>query len=207
MESNSDPLGGLRARSVVHVSTLSLSTPVFHCTLTSTAHDTWLPTASLFSNPVSPPQSAGCVGGLWCSGANGLFCLRCTGVCFARDTIVQVRDAASGRAVPVKIRNVKTGEQILCMDTSDDLRLPTKATWCEVINWVSRSYMYVTATSSCYTIPPPPPHGPARCVTTAASGCSMTLPVTGANKKALTCFGHNIVWYEFWSKGSHMFWS
>jgi hypothetical protein len=60
-----------------------------------------------------------------------------TGVCFAGDTVIQVRDDANGRAVPTKIRNVKTGQHILCMDTSEDLRLPTKATWCEVINWVS----------------------------------------------------------------------
>jgi hypothetical protein len=50
--------------------------------------------------------------------------------------VVQVRDTA-GRAVPVKLRNVKTGRHTLCTDTSDDLRLPAKASWCELINWVS----------------------------------------------------------------------
>jgi hypothetical protein len=59
--------------------------------------------------------------------------------CFAGDTVLQVRNDTSGRAVPVKIRNVKTGQHILCTDTNEDLRLPTKASWCEVINWVSRS--------------------------------------------------------------------
>lgn len=58
--------------------------------------------------------------------------------CFAGDTVVQVRDD-TGRAMPTKIKHVKTGQHILCTDTNDDLRLPTEASWCELMNWVSRT--------------------------------------------------------------------
>jgi hypothetical protein len=61
-------------------------------------------------------------------------------VCFAGDTVVQVRDD-TGRAVPTKIKHVKTGQHILCTDTNEDLRLPTKASWCELMNWVSETLL------------------------------------------------------------------
>lgn len=33
------------------------------------------------------------------------------------------------------IRNLQTGQYVLCLDTNDDLRLPKTPSWCLVPNW------------------------------------------------------------------------
>lgn len=43
----------------------------------------------------------------------------------------------SGQSEPVPIRQVRTGEQLLCFDGGVDMRLPGEPRWCEVRNWVS----------------------------------------------------------------------
>ena len=45
-----------------------------------------------------------------------------------------VKDA-NGKPSSMALRDVRTGQFLQCLDSGDDLRVPTTPTWCEVINW------------------------------------------------------------------------
>lgn len=51
--------------------------------------------------------------------------------CFSGDTLVRVE----GQEQLVKIRDVRTGQRIQCMRTTDDMRVPLSVAYCEVMNW------------------------------------------------------------------------
>lgn len=56
--------------------------------------------------------------------------------CFAGDTKVIVQDGgARGSPTTVAMRDVRTGQFLQCLDSDDDMRVPTNLTWCEVVNW------------------------------------------------------------------------
>lgn len=47
--------------------------------------------------------------------------------------MVHIRESPT----PVALKDVATGQHVLCTDTSDGLRAPTMVAWCKVHNWVS----------------------------------------------------------------------
>lgn len=53
--------------------------------------------------------------------------------CFAGDTLVHIREAPA----PIPIRDLRTGQHVMCLDTTEDLRAPKKIAYCRVMNWVS----------------------------------------------------------------------
>lgn len=55
--------------------------------------------------------------------------------CFAGDTLVHIREASE----PIPIRDLRTGQHVMCLDTTEDLRAPRKAAYCQVRNWVGAS--------------------------------------------------------------------
>lgn len=55
----------------------------------------------------------------------------CSGSCFSGDTLVRIKESAN----PVAIRDLKTGQHVQCLDTNEDMRVPTTVQFCEVKNW------------------------------------------------------------------------
>jgi hypothetical protein len=55
--------------------------------------------------------------------------------CFSGDTRVVVQEFAT----PVAMRDVRTGQHILCVDSGVDMTTPGALKFCEVVNWVSLS--------------------------------------------------------------------
>jgi hypothetical protein len=53
--------------------------------------------------------------------------------CFAGDTLVVVENSET----QVAMRDVKTGQRILCVDRGMDYTSPAGLKFCEVANWVS----------------------------------------------------------------------
>lgn len=54
--------------------------------------------------------------------------------CFSGDTQVIVKDAG-GSPTSIAMREIRTGQFLQCLDSGDDMRVPTSPTWCPVVNW------------------------------------------------------------------------
>jgi hypothetical protein len=72
-----------------------------------------------------------------CTSADLVACCRTAVVtappCFSGDTRVVVQESAT----PMAMRDVKTGQHILCVDSGVDMTTPGGLKFCEVMNWVS----------------------------------------------------------------------
>lgn len=60
-------------------------------------------------------------------------------VCFAGDTKVLVQDSSRRGFQAVAIRDVQTGQYVQCLNSTDDMRVPTTISWCLVQNWCGLS--------------------------------------------------------------------
>lgn len=58
-----------------------------------------------------------------------------------------------GAAQPVAIRDLKTGDYVMCLNTTDDLREATTTTWCEVKNWLNADQLTFLQTQYSFTYP------------------------------------------------------
>lgn len=82
---------------------------------------------------------AGC-GGLGAACSNNSDCCldtcqygRCTTPpCFSGDTLVHIQ----GQSNPIPIRDLRTGQHVMCFNTTEDLRVPKNVSYCKVMNWV-----------------------------------------------------------------------
>jgi hypothetical protein len=52
--------------------------------------------------------------------------------CFSGKTLVRILESPQ----PIPIEDLKTGDHVQCMDTTEDMRLPTTVKYCEVMNWL-----------------------------------------------------------------------
>lgn len=52
--------------------------------------------------------------------------------CFSSKTLVRTLESP----VPIAMEDLKTGDHVQCMDTNEDMRLPTTAKYCEVMAWL-----------------------------------------------------------------------
>jgi hypothetical protein len=51
--------------------------------------------------------------------------------CFAANTMIHIKESPT----PIPIQELQTGQHVLCMDTTEDMRLPTKAKYCKMLAW------------------------------------------------------------------------
>ena len=71
--------------------------------------------------------------------ANWLDAVSYVSLCFSGKTLVRTLE----HPAPIPLEELKTGDHVQCMDSSDDMRLPTTHKYCEVMNcelWLTAKF-------------------------------------------------------------------